>query len=41
MKKIKDCGTCKFQKVDSKSYPCNSCSKQASGYLTSMWKPKQ
>jgi len=41
MKKIKDCGTCRFQKTPSKSFPCNSCKEQASGYVTSMWKAKK
>lgn len=41
MKKIKDCGNCKFQKVPSKSHPCNCCKHQASGYITSMWKAKE
>lgn len=40
MKKIKDCSNCKFQKVSKRDFPCNSCSQQASGYTSNMWKKK-
>jgi hypothetical protein len=41
MKKIKDCGTCKFQRVHKHDKPCNVCSQQTSGYTSNMWKPKK
>lgn len=40
VKIVKDCGTCKYQKTRPKEKPCNVCSVNASGYITSMWKKK-
>nr|DAU76348.1 MAG TPA: hypothetical protein [Caudoviricetes sp.] len=35
-----DCGTCKYRKTRPKEFPCNRCSVNASGWVTSMWKKK-